>query len=162
MRNGIVVVALFFAMACSKKENKPEERAIASEPNDLPAMQIVLLDGKEVKAKELVGKNVLILFQPDCDHCQHEAVAIEENLAAFRDYTVYFVSSAASSEIKKFSNDYKLSGIPNILFGTTTLENVLNNFGAIQAPSIYIYSPQGKLVQHFNGQTDIGVIMKYL
>jgi peroxiredoxin len=163
------VFVLVLAVGCAKKEGKPQENSTTKEAasqkveaSDFPSMQITLLDGKLMNAKELKGKTVLVLFQPDCDHCQHEAEDIEDHLASFRDYTLYFVSSAGPEEIRKFSNTYKLSGIPNIIFGATTVESILNNFGAIQAPSIYIYSEEGKLVNSFNGQTDVGVILKYL
>lgn len=158
---------LFFAVlaaltGCSTKEKETKQEVAVVVPNDLPAMTISLADGKTIDARNLKGKNVLVLFQPDCDHCQHEAEDIRENLEAFSGYTVYFISSAPMAEIEKFAADYKLSGKENIVFGWTATENVLNNFGPIQAPSVYIYADQGKLVQKFNGQTDVGVIVKYL
>lgn len=162
MKQILLLLAVLVALAgCSKKEKEAEQKPVAA-PNDLPAMTISLLDGKTIDAKTLTGKNVLILFQPDCDHCQHEAEAIREHLASFAGYTLYFVSSATLAEIEKFASDYKLSGNSHVVFGWTATENVLNNFGPIQAPSVYIYSDQGKLVQKFNGQTDISVILKYL
>jgi peroxiredoxin len=160
-------VMLFFAVlvalsGCSKKEKEVSQQAVKTVPNDLPVMTISLPDGKTIDAKTLEGKNILILFQPDCDHCQHEAEDIRENLAAFADYTLYFISSASMADIEKFAADYKLADNRNVVFGWTSTENVLNNFGPIQAPSVYIYTGQGRLVQKFNGQTDIGVILKYL
>jgi cytochrome oxidase Cu insertion factor (SCO1/SenC/PrrC family) len=157
---------LFFAVlaaltGCSTKEKEAQQEDVAV-PNDLPAMTISLPDGRTIDARTLKGKNVLVLFQPDCDHCQHEAEEVRENLEAFRDYTLYFISSAPMAEIEKFASDYKLSGNSNVVFGWTATENVLNNFGPIQAPSVYIYADQGRLVQKFNGQTDVGVIVKYL
>jgi hypothetical protein len=153
-----VLVAL---VGCSQKEKAAEQKPVVG-PNDLPAMTISLPDGKTIDAKTLTGKNVLVLFQPDCDHCQHEAEDIREHLASFNGYTLYFISSASMAEIEKFASDYKLSGNSNVVFGWTATENVLNNFGPIQAPSVYIYADQGKLIQKFNGQTDVSVILKYL
>lgn len=158
----IVLVSAFVVAGCNGKEKGETKQETPLRASDLPNIQITLLDGNSINAKDFVGKTVLILFQPDCDHCQHEAGEIEDNLAAFRDHTLYFVSSSPVGEITKFANDYKLSGIPNVLFGLTTTESILNNFGPIQAPSIYIYSAEGKLVKHFNGQVEVGEIMKYL
>lgn len=157
----IFLTVLVALTGCAKKEKEAEQKPVAM-PNDLPAMTISLADGKTIDAKTLTGKNVLILFQPDCDHCQHEAEDIREQLASFTGYTLYFVSSAPMAEIQKFAADYKLTGNSNVVFGWTATENVLNNFGPIQAPSVYIYTDQGKLVQQFNGQTDVSVILKYL
>lgn len=157
----IVFAALVVIMGCSgKQESETRQKPLAS--NEFPQMQIELLNGNSLSAKSIEGKTVLILFQPDCDHCQHEAEQIENNLSVFRDYTLYFVSSSPVHELEKFANDYKLRGIPNVLFGQTTTESILNSFGPIQTPSIYIYSGEGKLVKHFNGQTEVGEIIKYL
>lgn len=158
----IVLASVFFITGCARKEKREATERVPPKSNDFPNMEITLVNGKSLNAKSIVGKTVIILFQPDCDHCQHEAEQIEDNLSAFRDYTLYFVSSSPVQEVTKFGNDYKLSGIPNILFGLTTTESILNNFGPIQAPSIYIYSAEGKLVKHFNGQVEVGEIMKYL
>jgi peroxiredoxin len=160
MKNLFLIAFITCLIACSNQEKKQTETV--TKPNDFPNMQITLADGSTLEAKSLSGKTVLILFQPDCDHCQHEARAIEENITAFRDHRVYFISSSSMEEIKTFSNDYKLAGIPNVIFGQTSTNSVIDNFGPIQAPSIYIYSHSGKLTKHFNGQTEIGEILKYL
>lgn len=64
--------------------------------------------------------------------------------------------------IQKFAADYKLTGKETVHFGNTTVDNVLNNFGAIHAPSIYVYNEQGNLVASFSGQTAIDTIVKVL
>jgi hypothetical protein len=66
------------------------------------------------------------------------------------------------AQIKQFALDYELWQRPNIIFASTGTENILNNFGPIEAPSVYIYSAEGKLVQKFNGQVDVSVILKSL
>jgi hypothetical protein len=160
----VIAVILLCGFACNKKQKESTSSKMVIPPiavNDLPAMPITLLDGSTVSARELKGKIILVLFQPDCDHCQHEATEMQANLASFKNYTMYFVSSSPQAENEKFATDYKLKGESNIYFGTTAPENIINNFGPIQAPSVYIYSDQ-KLVKEFNGQVDVGVIIKYL
>ena len=158
----IILLSLLIVLGSCSSKKKDTERQPVVIPNDLPSMQIRMLDGNTLEAKTIKGPAVLILFQPDCDHCQNEARQFREYLSAFKNYSLYFVSSGAIPEIEKFSVDYKLSGIENVAFGFTTVENILNNFGPIQAPSVYIYSEQEKLVQKFNGEVDISVILKYL
>jgi peroxiredoxin len=162
---GVLFILLF--TSCSKKQEEKKEELKVEEiqppvTNDLPTMQVGLLDGSTINAKEIKGKTVLVLFQPDCDHCQNEAKQIQQHLADFKDYNIYFVSSAAPEEIHKFSVDYKLTGLPNVSFGFTTVQNVLDNFGSIQAPSIYIYTDNGKLKTHFNGEIEVEEITRQL
>ena len=130
--------------------------------SDLPAMQVTGIDGKSFSAKSLKGKTVIVMYQPDCDHCQREATQMQENIAAFKSYQIYFVSTATSAEIKKFAAEYKLNTSRNVHFGTTTLGNILSTYGPVDTPSLYIYNADGHLVKKFNGETDIHVIIKHL
>lgn len=155
------VLLLALCVGCQKKEEKTEAAPTSVETtNDLPSMPITLLDGTTIQAKGITGSFILILFQPDCDHCQREAEAFQKNLKAFDNYTLYFVTSAGNAETEAFAKQYELSGKDNIKFGVTAVENILDNFGAISAPSIYIYNGSGKLVKKFNGETDIQQIVE--
>lgn len=149
----------FCVQSCTVREKKQSPPAVTV--NEQPSLAITGLDGKSVIVKELTGKVVLILFQPDCDHCQREATAIREHAEAFAAYQVYFVSSSPMPELQKFFMDYKLDTLPNFHFATTTLENVLNSLGPISAPSLYVFS-DGKQLGHFNGETDIREILRVL
>lgn len=130
--------------------------------SDLPAMQVTGLDGRTFPVKSLKGKTVIVMFQPDCDHCQREATQIQENIAAFKPYQLYFITTAASAEIKKFAAEYKLNTYRNVHFGTTTLGDILSTYGPIETPSLYIYNADGRLVKKFNGEANIHVVKKHL
>jgi peroxiredoxin len=164
-KNVLLFMSALLICACAKKSEKADQGSAVELPpapvNDLPSMPITLLDGTTVNARDLKGKIMLVFFQPDCDHCQHEAQQMQQNLESFSTCTLYFVSSAAAQEIEKFSKDYKLDGKTNIYFGMTPGENVINSYGPIQTPSVYIYNDQ-KFIKEFNGQVEVGVILKYL
>jgi peroxiredoxin len=153
------------AISCEvRQKKKAEETPAAAEAavNELPSLAITGPDNKTIITKALnKGKVILILFQPDCDHCQRETTAIVENVKAFEPYQVYYISSASQTDMHKFFIDYKLENLSNFHYASTTLENVLNALGPISAPSMYIYS-NGKKVKHFNGETNISDILKVL
>lgn len=165
----LLFIICFLALSCSSRDrdNKQEseaipEAAVAPIKNERPVMNLTLTDGRQIDAQTMNEQMVLVLFQPDCDHCQREATQIKKRLEAFRDYKIYFISSHPMEIIQKFATDYKLDNEPNVFFGYTTVENVLNNYGAISAPSIYIYTKEGRLVESFDGLVDVEVIIKYL
>jgi hypothetical protein len=145
-----------------KLEGKKLERTAAPAPNDLPNMTISFLDGSQTQAKELEGKTILILYFPDCDHCQREATQIQKNIDGFKDHTVYFLTVAPRQEAEKFAVDYKLNNVQNVKFGFVTVNDVLTNFGNIDTPAMYIYSQERKLVKEFIGENDINLILKYV
>ncbi|SKC75982.1 peroxiredoxin family protein [Ohtaekwangia koreensis] len=162
-RSILLWVCVFAVTAC----NKPQETKTNEQPsttiaaNDLPAMTITSLDGNQFSAKNLTGKNIIIMFQPDCDHCQREAKQIGENIKAFKDYQLYFVSSATREELQKFASEYTLDKFSNVHFGSTSVNDVINTYGQIETPSIYIYDDR-KLIQKFNGEVEISEVVKHL
>lgn len=158
------VLCCLLLISC-KTETKPQESqdaVVDVQQNDLPAIRLTFPDGKKMTGRELVGKTVLVLFQPDCDHCQREAEQIAAFSKSFEQYNVYFISSAPIGEILKFADTYHLAGRPNFFFAETPFDDVVNIIGPIETPSLYIYSQERKLVQSFNGEVAIEVVVKYL
>ena len=130
--------------------------------NQLPNLKLLGVDGSVNYSRELNGKNVLVLYNADCDHCQREAKEIRTQIKAFENYTVWFVSSDSFENIGQFAKDYDLVGHANVHFVRTEVMEVINNFGAIATPSVYIYSDERQLVKAINGETRIEEIIKYL
>lgn len=163
----LLLTSMLTVVACNKPQEQPLETGSTSSTtpaaiaNELPAMHITLLDSTQLSARDLRGKSMIVMFQPDCDHCQREAKQIQENIDAFKAYQVYFISSATGEELKKFAREYKLDNYRNIHFGNTTVEEIVSSLGQIDAPSVYIYN-NTKLKQKFNGETDITEITKHL
>jgi peroxiredoxin len=155
-----VFAILFLLYCCSPKPKETVEQKPGV--NDLPFMSATLLDGETVDLRQLPGNTIIILFFPDCDHCQREATAIQEKLNSFKKYELYFLSSNGDAEILRFSKDYKLNDLPNVKFGRVDGAKVYQTFGAIPTPSVYIYSSERKLIKQFNGETNVEEIIKFL
>jgi thioredoxin-related protein len=166
-------IVFFFLMttillwSCNSKpqtESAVEDEPVVSSParNDRPPITVRLVDGTDVNVKTLEKNLVLVLFQPDCDHCQDEAKQIQKRLDAFANYQMYFISSEPLDVILQFSKDYDLINKPNVHFGSVPVDDVVKHFGSIATPSIYIYKKSGELVQNFDGLVDIEVVIKYL
>ncbi|GEO05916.1 hypothetical protein AAE02nite_35800 [Adhaeribacter aerolatus] len=142
------------------ENSQPEATEAAT--NDLPNLPLTKLDGTKLMTNSLTGKIILFFFQPDCDHCQRETAQIQENLAAFRDYQVYFITNNPQAELAKFAQEYKLAFESNFVFAQATLEDILNTVGPMASPSMFIYAADGKLVKAFNGETPIAQILPAL
>lgn len=153
-----ILLLLVTFVACQQKK----ETSSRPLQNDLPSMQLVTTIGQPIFAKTLAGKIVLVLFQPDCDHCQREAAQIRENLKAFDSYQLYFISNVTDQELIKFAKDYKFDSASNVHFATTTADQIVSNFGPLDTPSLFVYSAEGKLMHKFIGETDISKILPIL
>lgn len=157
----MLISLAFGCSAPSAEKNSSRERASKTE-NDLPDMRIRCLDQSDVDIKTLSGKVILIFFFPECDHCQREASQISQNIAAFKNVTLYFITSDTPEKTEDFAKGYFLTGVENVVFGNTSAESVLKNFGPIATPSMYIYSAEQKLVKAFNGEVAISEVLKYI
>jgi len=157
----LLLLCFILCLSCATPGSKEKVNDTPAEPpgNDLPQMTVTTSDQSTVNLRELKGKAMLILFQPDCDHCQREAQEIRNHLDSFKEYALYFISADQMPAIEEFGQAYDLMGHSNIKLAATTVENVLSNFGPISAPSVYIYVDQ-KLVKKFNGEVGIDLILQ--
>jgi len=159
----LVVGFLFNSVACSSREKQPDQQKQTADAqvNELPDMTLAMDDGSNLQVKTLKGNTILILFQPDCDHCQREAESIRDFAKEFEKYTLYFISAADMKEIRAFASTYGLAGKGNIRFGATDVATVIKSFGSIPAPSVFIYN-SGKQKAAFKGEAEIGQIINAL
>jgi peroxiredoxin len=157
----LLSVALLFVTLIICCSNVGSE-APAQTRSDLPRLDIQLKDGSKVSVQQLPGKVALILFFPDCDHCQREAAQIQKNISGFKDYTLYFISSASFEDINHFATTYQLANYKNVVFARTESKNVLDAFGPIETPTIFLYDKNGKLIETFSGEVAIEVVLKYI
>lgn len=130
--------------------------------NDYPAMKLIEPTGFVHSAKLLTGKNILILYFPDCDHCQREAAEIGKHIKAFTYYQVWFISIASHQDNARFAKDYQLAQHKNFHFVRTDAGDIYRNFGNLPTPSFFIYSAGRQLVKSFKGETTIEEILKAL
>jgi len=164
-KNGFIfLIFCFVGLSCTHSTSEKQNISTSiQKPVDLPDIAFTKLTGERFQGKDLVGKNViLILFQPDCDHCQRETKQIREHLQSFSGYQLYFVTNTPVAEVDKFAREYRLFEKPNVAFVLTDVQSILTHFGSIPTPSLYIYNAAGMLVHKFNGETDISVILKAL
>ena len=150
------VLLILIIQACNTSTSEK------STTNDLPAITLQMTDGTFLPLKKIQGKTLLVLFQPECDHCQQEAASMSKHSESFKNYQVYYISASSMIENQQFALEYGLSGLANFHFGSTSSDLILENFGSIPTPSIYVYSEEGDLKNEFIGQTPIDQIISAL
>ena len=115
------------------------------------------------KAAQKNNKSTVVLFfHPDCEHCQYEAKAMMEQRNAFTDINVWWISAADTSAIKTFSQTFVLAKFPNTYLAHIPAGKIIQTFGSVSVPHIFIYDEQGILQKQFKGETKIDAILKYI
>jgi thiol-disulfide isomerase/thioredoxin len=158
----MAVMAVTFAVSCTKE--KPKEVVVNAVPtinNEMPALNATMTDSSKVFFKDLDGKVLLVMFNPDCDHCQREAQMFAENKNILDGYEAYFLSPDPMINIAKFATDYKLVE-PNIHFGKISVTDVIQAVGPInQVPTFFVYKDK-RLVSRNEGELSLEKIRELL
>jgi hypothetical protein len=160
----IFFVALIGLAACTqstKKENSGNRNS-ADSTLMLPPIDIITTGGDSVRISALKGPLVLILFTPDCDHCQREAADISNHFKLFEDYTLYFVAAQGGEVLQEFAVKYHLANKSNVVFAQGPIVPVIKIFKPTSMPTILIYNEDGVLAKRFDGETKVEDIEKFL
>ena len=155
----IIIGGLGYYLKNQREETSKE--FVSTAVNEYPPMSATNADGSQFRLNELKGNNILVFFQPDCDHCQREGKAIADNLEKFSEYQLYFISVDDFNQMNVFAGNYDLADKRNVAFARATLDDILNNLGRISPPSLYIYR-EGKLIKHLDGEKNIEEILGYI
>lgn len=107
-------------------------------------------------------QTIIILFSPDCEHCQYEAKEIRKHIKEFGDTKILMISSDDSLSIKKFANYYQLNALANVQFLYLPKEKIFETFASASVPRILIYNREGNLVKDFKGEIKIEKLLKYV
>jgi hypothetical protein len=110
---------------------------------------------------DLSSDYVLILFDPNCEHCYDQAYSISDTIKGFYGRKLVWISSRNISEIKSFSDSTRL-GSSNLCDFTKIDQNKLfGTFGSVVIPQVFIYR-NGNLLAQFKGYTQPKIILKSL
>lgn len=111
------------------------------------------------------GKPVMIMiFSPECDHCEHMIDSLKQNEALFKTTQVVLV---AEDRNKKYMPDFakKLNLLQDPLFkdvGTNKGELIFAIYTQKILPQITFYDSRHKLVKIFDGIYTLNDIKKYI
>lgn len=105
-------------------------------------------------------KILLVYFNSDCHYCQNEFMEIEQEKEKFSDIQVICFSTESIIQIRKFALQHQLSGNKNFHFAKVNLQQQIEVFGSLIAPSFFIYRDD-HLVMELKGQKRIHEIIRY-
>ena len=60
---------------------------------------------------------MIMLFSPDCEHCQEETKMLQANKKQLGDLQIVMITYRPLDKMRKFYKDYKIAENPNIKMG---------------------------------------------
>lgn len=124
----------------------------------VPPFKLLEMDSTSVFSKSDLEKNkpaLIMIFNPECEHCQHETEAIIKNIDAFKKIQIIMATTAPISQMKDFYAKYELEKFRNIKVGQD-FQYMLPSFYMIHSlPYLAMYDKKGSLLTSFEGTTKI-------
>lgn len=112
------LMALFF-LSTVRAQDTYDDLPPYRKDSTLPNFQLLRPDSSWLSLAQLPKKTavVVIFYNPDCDHCQHEATLIAQSLDKLKKIEFIWATYAPTFEdIDAFATKYKLKGLPNMHF----------------------------------------------
>lgn len=157
----ISLFALVLFLGYGIVEKLAAKKVAASKIQALPSAKLFALDSTAFQFPPS-STIILIHLNTGCEHCQYELKEIKANLSSFATGQVVLMSSENIHEIRKESEEFELTELPNIHFTKINPGDVFDTFGSLSVPHIFIYGKDKKLIKEFKGETKIEAILKYI
>jgi thioredoxin-related protein len=124
----------------------------------LPPFTIIKVPDSTRFEKANLQKNrpvMIMVFSPDCDHCQHEIKEIKSHIKLFKNAQIVMISNLGYHYIKKFYQEFGIAKYPNITMGMD-YRYLLGSFFNIDAvPAVFVYNKNGKFVKAFDRNASV-------
>jgi hypothetical protein len=128
---------------------------------EYPPVKLLLADSSSFFTKDDLPKKKpvwLMMFNPQCTHCQHETEELVKNIDEFKDIQVIMTTSMPLDSMKAFSDKYKLSSYKNIIVGQDTHYFLFSYFQNRNLPFHAFYDKKKQLIKVFEGSVSINAI----
>ncbi len=124
----------------------------------VPAFKLLETDSVTILTRDNLKKNepvLIILFNPECDHCQHETEAILQHIDDLKKVQIVMATMAQYPQMKDFYAKYKLEEFKNIKVGRD-FQYMLPSFYRVRnLPYLAMYDENGNLLTTFEGTMKI-------
>jgi len=131
----------------------------------LPPLKVVQLNGKIITNKDVKDDHNLfmLLFNPECDHCQNETLMLKRNIDLFIHSKILLVCTPNMLPyLGNFEKNMEIIDNPKIMVGMDSAGMVDNLFMYKGLPQMNIYDANRKLIKMFYGDFPIDSLKPYI
>lgn len=128
---------------------------------EYPPVKLLLPDSSSYFTKDDIPKKTpvwLMMFNPQCTHCQHETEELVKNIDEFKNIRVVMVTSMPFDSMMAFREKYKLADYKNIVVGQDTHYFLFSYFQNRNLPFHAFYDKKKQLIKVFEGSVPINAI----
>jgi len=158
------VVSLFVfvqlgIITCAQQTEPPYKRFPT-----LPPLKLLLVDSMTQFTEKELKKDLpvfVILFSPDCDHCQKGTEELIDNIDKFKDIQIVMSTIFPFDKMKEFYNNYKLERFQNITVGKDQFSLLPTFYRIRNMPFFAFYDKKGNLIDIAEGALPVPKVLDY-
>jgi thioredoxin-related protein len=130
---------------------------------EFPPVTLLLGDSTATFTKEaLVAKKpvLLMLFSPDCSHCQHTAKELVQYKDSLEGIQVVMATLAPLFKMNAFVKEYGLEVVPGLTTGKDIYYFMPSFYAIHNLPFMAFYNRKGRLISVFEGSKSIPQVLE--
>jgi thioredoxin-related protein len=127
----------------------------------LPPFTIIKVPDSTRFEKANLQKNkavMIMVFSPDCDHCQHEIKEIKSHIKLFKNVQIIMISNLGYHYIDVFYKEFEMAKYPNIIMGMDYRYLLGSFFNIDGVPAVFLYDKNGKFIKAFDRNVPVKTI----
>jgi thiol-disulfide isomerase/thioredoxin len=157
MKKIILLISFLFAVIISFCQQDSTMLPPYQRFPTLPPFKLLKGDSSYFNRNDLKKNKpvLLILFNPDCDHCKHETEEIIKKMNELKNIQIVMATNMPIEMMRSFSEKYDLQKFENITVGRD-FQYLLPSFYKIRfMPYLAMYDKKGNLLTTFEGAMKI-------
>ena len=131
----------------------------------VPPFKLLLQDSSSYFTKSMLAKKepvLIMLFSPDCEHCQHESEEIIKNIDAFKKTQIVMATTRDFGKMVEFIRHYQLDRFDNITVGKDAAYMLPVYYDIRNLPFLAFYDKRHAFISVFEGAMPIEKIIAEL
>lgn len=130
----------------------------------VPPMRLLLPDSVTTFSEKNLKKNkpvYIILFSPDCEHCQKQTEEIIDSIDRLKNIQIVMATTLPFNKMKEFYNLYQLKRFNNITVGWDRYLILPTIYRIKNFPFIALYDKKWNLITALEGALPLTKVLEY-
>ncbi|MFM2015608.1 MAG: hypothetical protein RIQ51_1098 [Bacteroidota bacterium] len=158
----LFILSLFASMTLMAQGNIDPNAPFLKDKN-IPKFTLNLTTGKSFNSTQIpkTKYTCIIIFSPDCSHCQDEAAELTKNADKFKSVFFIWNSYKEMADIKAFAIKYGLDKQSNVIVGRDPEFSIPVFFRPRMTPFVALYA-NGQLLKVYEQGVKVPELLKII
>jgi thiol-disulfide isomerase/thioredoxin len=158
----LFILSLFASMTLMAQGNIDPNAPFLKDKN-IPKFTLNLTTGKSFNSTQIPKSKYtcIIIFSPDCSHCQDEAAELTKNADKFKSVFFIWNSYKEMADIKAFATKYGLDKQSNVIVGRDPEFSIPVFFRPRMTPFVALYA-NGQLLKVYEQGVKVPELLKII